>query len=163
MTGRNARPLTLIVFLLPMVLLTSCSNVEEPIVTITGADFKGISTEGLAFTLRVDVENPNTFGADISGLTYQILIDNIKVASGEQGESVEVPAGATVEVGVPFTVVWSGMDRGIAKLTDGEEHEWKFKGNVRLSKGAISRVFSFSEKGRFDAPDVEDVDVHLDL
>ena len=144
-------------------LLTSCSGVKEPVVTITGAEFNGISTEGLSFSLLVDVENPNSFGADISGLTYDVFIDNIKVASGEQGETVEVPAGETVEVGVPFTVVWSGMDKGVAKLTDGEEHEWKLKGSVRLSKGAVSRRFPFNEKGAFDAPRVKDAKLDLDL
>ena len=104
--------------------------------TMTGVDFRGISTEGLAFNLLVDVENTNGFGADISELEYRILLDNTEVATGLQKDSVAVPAESTVDVGIPFTIVWGGMDKGLKKLLDGEEHEWRLKGRVRLSTGA---------------------------
>jgi LEA14-like dessication related protein len=138
---------------------TSCSQVEEPVVTMTGVDLRGLSTEGLALNLIVDVENPNGFGADIGQLEYQVFLDNTKIATGLQENDVSIPAESTVEVKIPFTVVWSGMDTGISKLLDGKEHEWRLKGSVRLSKGALSRTFRFSEGGRFDAPKASDIEI----
>lgn len=131
--------------------------------TMTGVDFRGISIEGLAFNLLVDVENPNAFGADISDLEYRILLDNAEVATGLQKDTIVVPAESVVEVGIPFIIVWSGIDEGLKKLLDGEEHEWRLKGSVRLSKGAMSRVFRFSENGTFDAPEANDIEIDLDL
>ena len=143
--------------------VTSCSRIEEPVVTMTGVDFGGISTEGLSFKLLVDVENPDGFGADISELEYRVLLDNVEVATGMQKDTVAVPAESTVEVAMPFTIVWSGIDKGLKKLLDGEEHEWRLKGSVRLNKGALSRVFRFSENGTFDAPKADNFKIDLDL
>jgi LEA14-like dessication related protein len=159
----SSRILALLGALLAALALTSCSQIEEPVVTMTGVDFNGISTEGLSFDLLVDVQNPNGFGADISGLEYEVRIDGIEVAAGKQLEAVTVPAGATVEVGVPFTIVWSGMDKGLKKLLDGKRHEWNLNGSVRLNKGALSRTFPFSEKGEFDAPNADDIEIDINL
>ena len=149
--------------LMCLLAVTSCSQIEEPAVTMTGVDFRGISIEGLAFNLLVDVENPNAFGADISDLEYRILLDNAEVATGLQTDTIAVPAESVVEVGIPFIIVWSGIDEGLKKLLDGEEHEWRLKGSVKLSKGAMSRVFRFSENGTFDAPEANDIEIDLDL
>lgn len=155
-----AAPAVLLVCLLA---LTSCSQIEEPGVTMTGVDLHGISTEGLELHLLVDVENPNGFGADISQLEYRVFLDNIKVAEGLQEDAVAVPAESTVAVEIPFTIVWSGVDKGLKKLLDGEEHDWRVGGSVRLNKGAISRVFDFSESGTYDAPKAGEIEMDLDL
>ena len=139
--------------------VTSCSEIQQPVVTMTGVDVHGLSTEGVSLNLIVDVENPNSFGADIGELKYRVLLDNTEVATGLQEDEVSVPADSTVEVKIPFTIVWSGMDKGLSKLLDGEEHEWRLKGSVKLSKGALSRTFSFSEGGRFDAPKGSDIEI----
>ena len=152
-----------VLLLMCLLAVTSCSRIEEPVVTMTGVNFRGISTEGLSFRLLVDVENPNGFGADIGELEYRILLDNVEVATGLQKDTVAVPAESTVEVAMPFTIVWSGVNKGLKKLLDGEEHEWSLKGSVRLSKGAMSRVFRFSENGTFDAPKADDIEIDLDL
>jgi LEA14-like dessication related protein len=152
-----------VLLLMCLLAVTSCAQIEEPVVTMTGVDFKGMSTEGLSFKLLVDVENPNGFGANISELEYRILLDNIEVATGLQKDTVAVPAESTVEVAMPFTIVWSGINKGLKKLLDGEEHEWRLKGSVRLNKGAMSRVFRFSENGTFDAPKANDFKIDLDL
>ncbi len=143
--------------------LASCGSFQEPVVTMTGANFHGVSTEGLEFRLLVDVENPNGFGADISGLTYKVFIDGTEVAAGVQDDPVRVAAEETVEVAIPFTLVWSGVNKGLTKLLDGKEHDWKLKGSVRLNKGPVSKTFKFSEDGSFDAPNVDDVELDLDL
>lgn len=139
--------------------LTSCSEIKEPVVTMTGVNVRGASLDGIALELLLDVENPNGFGADIEELEYSVLLDNIKVGEGEQRDPIAVPAEGTTEVAIPFTIVWSGVDKGLKKLLDGEEHEWRLKGSVRLSKGAMSRLFRFSEAGTFDAPKAGDVSI----
>ena len=149
----------LVPLLICLLAVTSCSEIEQPVVTMTGVDVHGLSTEGVALNLIVDVENPNSFGADIGELKYRVLLDNTEVATGLQEHKVAVPADSTVEVKIPFTIVWRGMDRGLRKLLDGEEHEWRLKGSVKLSKGALSRTFSFNEGGRFDAPKGSDIEI----
>jgi len=162
-TRPTAARLTALLLLSLSAVLTACSGISEPEVTMTGVDVNGISMEGIELDLLVDVENPNDFGADIGELEYSIYLDGLKVATGLQEEAVSVPANSTVEVGVPFTIVWKGVDKGLRKLLDGEEHDWRIKGSVELSKGPLSRSFSFSESGEFTAPKASDIEIDLDL
>lgn len=150
---------TAMALMLCLLLATSCSDIMEPVVTMTGVDVKGISMEGIAMNLLLDVENPNAFGANIGDLDYTVMLDNTEVASGMRSNLVAVPAAGTVEVAVPFSIRWSGVDQGIKKLLDGKEHEWHLKGSVKLSKGALSKSFRFSEKGTFDAPRAGDIEI----
>jgi hypothetical protein len=55
------------------------------------------------------------------------------------------------------------MEKGLKKLLDGKEHDWRLKGRVRLNKGPMSRVFPFSEGGSFEAPEARDIEIDLDL
>ncbi|MBN2566274.1 MAG: LEA type 2 family protein [Candidatus Eisenbacteria bacterium] len=144
-------------------LTTSCAKIEDPVVTITGVDFHGLSNEGLEFRLLADVDNPNGFGADISGLDYQVFLDDTRVASGRQSDVVHVEANSTSEVAIPFTLIWEGADKGLSKMLDGGKHDWRLKGSVKLSKGALSRTFSFSEGGNFNAPRASEIDLDFDL
>jgi LEA14-like dessication related protein len=161
---RRLRPTALLSVLLSCALLTtSCSTIEEPVVTLTGVDYVGISNEGLAFELLVDVANPNGFGADVSNLEYVVFVDDIQVAGGKQMTTVDVPAEEAIEVGIPFTVTWKGAKKGLKRLIDGKGHEWRLAGSVRVHRGAISRRFEFVESGEFDAPEVSDIEIDLDL
>ena len=144
-------------------LMASCSEISEPDVTMTGVNLRGISADGIELDLLVEVDNPNAFGADIGGLEYTIYLDGLTVASGLQDETVAVPGNGSVEVGVPFTIEWEGMDRGLKKLLDGKEHDWRIKGRVEVGKGPIARPFSFSESGEFTAPSANDIQIDLDF
>jgi len=144
-------------------LLVSCADVQKPDVVMTGVNLRGISTEGIALDLLVDVSNPNGFSAHIGELEYTVYLDDLEVAAGDQGGEVNVPAESTVEVAVPFTIAWEGMDRSLRKLLDGEEHRWRLKGRVEVAKGPLRRSFAFSERGRFKAPEVSDIEIDLDL
>jgi LEA14-like dessication related protein len=141
--------------------IASCSSVEEPKVTLTGVDFHGLSNEGLELRLIADVENPNDFGANVSDLEYRVFLDDLRVARGLQTEVVAVEANSTVEVGIPFTLVWKGAEKGLQKVLDGERHDWRLEGRVKLSKGALSRTFRFSESGSFDAPNAREIELDL--
>ena len=142
-------------------LVASCSRIEPPSVTLTGVDFEGMSTEGIEFTLLADVTNVNEFGAAVGRVEYRVLIDGAEIADGVRTEEVEIPAGDTVEVGIPFTLTWEGVKKGFKEFLDGEEHEWKLAGSASVHKGALSRTFRFSEVGRFRGPSEKDVDVDL--
>jgi LEA14-like dessication related protein len=147
--------------LLVALLMASCGSVEEPKVTLTGLDVHGLSSEGFELRLLADVENPNDFGANVSDLEYRIYLDDQRVAHGAQTDVVEVQARSTVEVEIPFTLVWKGAGEGLTKLLDGRQHDWRLEGKVKLSKGALSRTFRFSESGSFDAPKVDDIEINL--
>ena len=144
-----------------LTLMASCSRIEPPRVTLTGVDFEGISTEGIEFTLLADVTNANDFGAAVGRVEYRVLVDGTEIADGVRTEEVEIQPGGTVEVGIPFTLTWEGVKKGLKEFLDGEEHEWKLAGSASVHKGALSRTFRFSEVGRFRGPSERDVNIDM--
>ena len=64
-------------------------------------------------------------------------------------------------MGIPFTLTWDGIKKGMKEFLDGEEHEWKLKGSATVLKGPLSKEFRFEEVGHFRGP--SEKDVHLDM
>jgi len=143
------------------VLLVSCSSIEPPKVMLTGVEVDGLSVEGLELTLLAEVRNPNDFGATIGTLDYEAFVDGTRLAKGLLSRDVEVEAGESVEIGIPFTLTWEGVGEAIEKALDGREHDWKLKGSATLRKGVLSKTFRFDESGSFRSPDKEDVEIDL--
>jgi LEA14-like dessication related protein len=140
-------------------LLSSCASVEPPKVTLNAVEIEGVSVEGVELTLHADVSNPNGFGANVGRLEYAIAVDGTEVAKGRMADEVFVPAGGSADVDVPFTLTWKGMGEGVDRYLDGGEHGWKISGSVRVSNGALSKTFPFSESGRFQSPDASNVEI----
>ncbi|MBD3348092.1 MAG: hypothetical protein GF400_02715 [Candidatus Eisenbacteria bacterium] len=140
---------------------TSCSDIQEPEVVLSGVELRGLSDKGIEFILLAEVTNPNTFGASIGRLEYSVEVDGTRVAEGLRAGSVPVGAGETVEVDIPFALTWKGLEKGLSEYFDGGEHRWRLRGSARLTKGGLSRVFSFSESGAFRGPDAGKLDLDL--
>ena len=140
-------------------LLASCSDVQAPKVVLTGVEIEGMSVEGLELTLLADVRNPNDFGATIGELDYEVYVDGGRLAAGLLSDGVEVPAGESVEVGIPFTLTWEGVGDTLEKALDGRRHDWKLKGSATLRKGMLGKTFRFDESGSFTSPKAEDVEI----
>ncbi len=141
------------------VLLVSCASLEPPKVTLKSVRIDGLSLDGIELVLNMDVSNPNGFGARVGRLKYSVDVDGTEMATGHMADEVFVPAGESAEVAVPFTVTWEGIGKGVDRYLDGAEHRWKLSGSVRVSNGALSNTFRFSEDGEFQSPDSRDVEM----
>lgn len=144
--------LTVAVFAALAICLSSCSSIQEPVIRLDGVDVVGISLDGLKLVLQVSLENPNDFGADIGQLDYRIYGDGVEFARGTMDQEIQVRAGETVDIGVPFVLDWSGGETILEGILDGEEHGWKLEGSVNVRKGMIGKTFTFSETGSINSP-----------
>ncbi len=126
---------------------------------LTGVEIEGLSVDGLEFTLLADVRNPNDFAATIGKLDYRVFVDGVRLAEGVLSDDVEVAAGESVEVGIPFTLTWEGFGGALEKALDGREHDWKLKGSATLRKGVLAKTFRFDESGSFRSPKKEGVEI----
>jgi len=135
------------------VCLTSCTSIQQPEIRLESVDLVGVSTDGMRLRLLTVIENPNDFGADITGLAYRIYGDDVELASGNQTDLIQIPAGGTVEVDVPFVLTWSSGKTILEGILDGEEHDWKLEGSVDVRKGVVRTTFAFSESGNINSPD----------
>jgi LEA14-like dessication related protein len=142
-------------------LSAACASIEPPKVVLTGFEVDGLSVEGLELRLLADVRNPNDFGATIGELDYRVFVDGTRLAEGSLSDDVDVAAGESVEVGIPFTLTWEGVGEAVEKALDGREHDWKLRGSATLRKGVLSKTFRFDESGSFKSPERQDVEIDL--
>jgi len=79
--------------------MSACSvvpQIEEPKVTVTGVSInKSISNSG--FTTNLSITNPNNFPINITGLYYELKIDEHEVANGTSNEALKLPAYGAVD------------------------------------------------------------------
>lgn len=87
-----------------------------------------LSSANLNFSLRIT--NPNTNAATIDRTNYTVFINNISLGSGQNIETVTIPAGGSVVISQPFTVLYSGAAKSIwSYLTQGGAN-WKLVGTA---------------------------------
>lgn len=139
--------------------LASCASVMPPKVTLNSVEIDGLSLDGVELLLNVDVSNPNGFGANVGRLEYKVDVDGTEMANGRMPQEVFVPAGGSAQIAIPFTVTWEGIGKGVEQYLDGSDHRWNLSGSARVSNGALSKTFRFSEDGQFQSPDAAEMEM----
>jgi hypothetical protein len=143
--------------LLAALFTTSCSSIEAPRVVLSGVELDGLSVDGIELLLLTSVTNMNGFAADIGRLEYRVDVDGAEVAKGERSQKITVGARETVDVEIPFSLTWAGLEKGLSRYFDGSRHDWKLSGSAQVSKGPLSKTFRFAESGEFTGPDADDI------
>lgn len=92
-------------------------NIE---ISIEGINVESINLSSASLNLSLRVTNPNTNAATLDRTDYTVIVNNISVGSGQNLEKVTIPAGGSVVISQPFTVMYSGSARSVwSYLTQG--------------------------------------------
>lgn len=125
---------------------------EAPQVTLAKAELVQFSMSAQRFDLGLRVRNPNDFDLPLSGLGFQLAIDDKPVASGQTSRAVTLPAGgeATVPVTVETNLIESGVVTSFQQVqawqqAGGAEFEYTLSGTLKLAD--IDMVMPFSRSG----------------
>ena len=102
--------------------------------------------------VRMRVQNPNTVGLAVRGITYTIELDGQELGRGLSGSSFFVPPSGEAEFDMNITANLAGtllklVDR--ARKSGGappNELAYRLRGEVRLDKGLL-RTVPFDQKG----------------
>lgn len=74
----------LFLFLIPLVLITSCSMiVEKPKVNLSDVRFGGVDANGVTIDFLLTVTNPNSFDIPLNGYTYTVGMMALPLAKGQ--------------------------------------------------------------------------------
>jgi len=121
-----------LVVVLAAALCVSCSSIKSPKLKLKDVEFDSLSTDGMEFDLKIEVENPNGFEAQAGALEYEAFVNGISVARGERAEEVTVPANGAVTVSIPLTLTWEGSKKALKQVFAGEEKmDWESRGASR--------------------------------
>ena len=74
------------------------------------------------FNLYFRVENPNSFSLDIEDLSYNVYLNEIKLASGQSNLSYTLAANSTTTIKVPVrTNLWRNLKQVIKMLKNPDQ------------------------------------------
>ena len=86
------------------VLLTSCASLEDmvspPDVSLRDVSVSSLDLSSQTFLLSFDVFNPNPFPLPVKTISYAVILDGQRFASGETASSFTVAAGGDGEFSI---------------------------------------------------------------
>lgn len=138
-----------------IVTLMSCSSlssfVEKPQLSIADFQMTQANIFQQTFSVRLKVDNPNSFALPILGMNYGLSISGIDVTQGTSNKGVRVPANGTdyLEVDFNTNLLKTLPDLKDLITTGGKNLSYNFKGDVNLDNRFIKSI-PFDKTGEFD-------------
>ncbi len=154
---------SLLLLLLFSVILVSCSTIQElrfdkPEVEFKGFQFDTISMDGITILFDFEVDNPNDRAIKGNGYTYELLLGETSLASGEQTDEMEFAANDKSVIQVPVTFDYRDAMDSIGEIAGKDSVAFTFKSDVDLDLGSLgSRKASVSHEGHLPLPQIPDI------
>jgi len=115
---------------------------DEPIVAMRDVRLAGAGLTGGSMDIVLSVYNPNDYAVQTPRLSYYLLVDTTRVASGDYDAIVEVPARDSAQLRVPATFSYASM-----------RHAGKSAASVgAVSYRMVGRISVGTPYGRLSAP-----------
>lgn len=90
--------------LLVTVVLSACASmgvaIDAPVVSLKKVDVTDVDFSKQTFVLSFDVSNPNSFPLPINYVSYGVMLDKHRFASGETNASFNIPANSDGEFSI---------------------------------------------------------------
>ena len=154
-SGSRARALALVVVALT-VLAAGCASLgravfKEPVVNFKEVRLNGLGISGGSLDIVLSVYNPNGFKLDATRLTYNLLMDSVKVADGELGREFVVPSGDSSTVTIPVNFTYSGLGAVGSQLIRNGSVNYRVRGDFTVNTPLGDFTRPYDQTGRFTA------------
>ena len=152
----------LLLFLLAA-FITSCSTIQElrfqePEIEFKGFQFDQISMEGVTILFDFEVDNPNNRSIKGNGYTYELLLGESSLATGERAESIEFAGNDKSIIQVPVTFAYRDAMSSIGELAGEDSVAYEIKSEIDLDFGNFgSRKTPVSHQGYLPLPQIPDI------
>jgi LEA14-like dessication related protein len=136
---------------LPLIpLFAGCAalpKLESPKVSVVSLKMAGGDIFSQRVQVRMRVFNPNTRELPISGITYNIEVNDAELGNGATAAPFTVPAMGEAEFDMNITANLAGaLVKLLSRRNSSEAIDYRLRGNVSLSSGFLRRI-PFDERG----------------
>ena len=121
-----------------------------PVVTLKDVQVKAIGLTGGAVDLLLEVNNQNGYRLDANRVTYTLVVDSAKVATGQITQLVTLPAKQVSQVRLPVTISAAELLGAAKVLAKSGAVTYHVVGEVTVATpfGSITRPYD--SVGQFD-------------
>jgi LEA14-like dessication related protein len=143
----------------PLAALLGCAGLDqlaraalqEPKLTFRSASIDALDLEGATVGFLFDLDNPNSFAADVARAGYAIEVEGTRIAAGDLPTGLEIPAKGIAPVKFPVRVRFRDVPGIVSLLTSGkDEIGYRLSGSlgVRTPVGTVEVPMSHTSRLR---------------
>jgi LEA14-like dessication related protein len=139
-----------LVTIFTMSILSSCS-VYKPVTfgDVKGIELKGISAEGINFTVLIPVKNPNSYNITVENYNFDVGIENTIAGNVSNNGRIVIPAKSEeiqkFPVKAKITDIFSGLTTAY-KIFSQPETEIQIKGTAKVKALFLSKKIDIDQK-----------------
>ena len=132
----------------------ACSSVAkqsflQPDVQVKDVKVTALGLTGGSVDVVLNVHNPNNFRLDASRLTYNLIIDTVRFASGSLDQRMTVEKGQNLEVRVPVNFTYSGVGEAGRQLINMGSVPYRMTGDFTVATILGNYTVPYDRSGRF--------------
>ncbi len=123
-------------------------DIQEPEVRLAGVRLGGVGLEGGLLYVRLSVINPNSFGLEAAGLTYDLDLSEpgdgrqewADVATGTFREDVRVGANDSTVLEIPVEFTYRGLGGAVQSVLRTGTVDYRVQGTVMLREPISTEI-----------------------
>ncbi len=122
---------------------------QEPVVNFKSVRVNGLGLSGGSLDIVLSVYNPNNFRLQATRLTYNLMMDSVRVADGALDSDFVVQSGDSSEVVIPVNFTYSGLGRAGQELLRSGTVNYRVLGDVTVDTPLGNFTRPYDQTGRF--------------
>ncbi|MBO6535084.1 MAG: LEA type 2 family protein [Balneolaceae bacterium] len=130
--------------------------VKRPYIRVQSMKVRELSLSKISLDFNFEIENPNAFGIDLSGFSYDLNINQLQAINGTVNEQVSLGSKSTNTLSIPLEVNVLQAGMGIYRaISNRESFDFTFSGDATLGTDLPyfkSSTFNFNRSGSVDIP-----------
>ena len=132
----------------------ACSSIAkqsflQPDVQVKDVKVTALGLTGGSVDVVLNVHNPNNFRLDGTRLSYNLLIDTVRFATGAIDQRMTVEAGKDTEVRVPVNFTYSGVGEAGRQLINMGSVPYRMTGDITVATIIGNYTVPYDRSGRF--------------
>lgn len=147
----------LLVLIIAVGLMAGCQTlkqfVRKPAVSFDRMAIEGMSLFEATAVFMLKVENPNPIGIRVSGLTYDLELEEKPFVKGNLDKGVSIAAMETESVAIPVTVNYMDLFDSVSGYAGKDEIAYELSGTVDVMGFALP----YRSRGSLPVPDLPKV------
>jgi len=139
----------LVLSVMAAVLMAGCAGIhtraEAPYVSLSNLEILEVGLFEQRYRLRLRIQNPNDFALPISGMRYELEINDKRFAKGVSRQSITIPAYGEGLVDVEVVSNLGRLMEQFSGLTAGrvQKVSYRLSGSVSLAHSVVKLPFEY--------------------
>ena len=152
----RTRIIALIVAVATISPLGACASIARqafvtPVVVLKDVQIRSVGLTGGAVDLVLEVNNQNDYRLDANRVTYSLVVDSVKIATGQITQLVTLPAKQVSQIRLPVSISMRELLGAAAVLNRSGAVDYHVVGEVTVATPFGSMTRPYDTVGRFDA------------